>query len=153
MPIDGKEELARNMENVEAKTNLIGESIKIVIVDDHKMVRQGLRRVLEEDSPFTIVGEAGDGPEAIAMASKLEPNVVIMDVNLPTMSGIDATQSIMKNRPTTIVIGLSFGSDAYMTQAMQRAGAVTCIAKERAVEDVRQAIMDAVETRRVAIVV
>ena len=125
-----------------------GDAIKIVVVDDHKMVRQGLRRVLEESGDFNIVGEAGDGAEAIAMARELKPHVVIMDVNLPTVSGIDATRDIVRERPSTIVIGLSFGSDAYVTRAMQTSGAVTCIAKERAVEAITQAIMDAVEGRR-----
>jgi DNA-binding NarL/FixJ family response regulator len=132
----------------ESKASVLSVSIRIVIVDDHKMVRQGLRRVLEEESHFTIVGEAGDGQEAIALARELEPHVVLMDVNLPTLSGIEATREIVHDRPSTIVIGLSFGSDAYVTEAMQAAGAVSCISKERAVEDVRRVILDSVEGRR-----
>jgi PAS domain S-box-containing protein len=149
LPVDASEEVSNMMVEQKPSVRVLGESVRIVIVDDHKMVRQGLRRVLEEHDDFSIVGEAGDGAEAVAMARELEPHVVIMDVNLPTMSGIDATRDIVRERPSTIVIGLSFGSDSYVSQAMQAAGAVTCIAKERAVEDVRQAIMDAVEGRRV----
>jgi PAS domain S-box-containing protein len=149
LPVDHNQEVSAKMVKPDTQLSAFGDAIKIVIVDDHKMVRQGLRRVLEEHDDFTIVGEAGDGAEAVAMARELEPHVVIMDVNLPTMSGIDATQGIMRERPSTIVIGLSFGSDSYVSQAMQAAGAVSCIAKERAVEDVRQAILDAVEGRRV----
>jgi len=126
----------------------VANAIKIVIVDDHKMVRQGLRRVLEEHKEFAIVGEAGDGAEAIALALELAPHVVLMDVNLPTMSGITATQGIIHSSPSTIVVGLSFGTDDYVLQAMQEAGAVTCIPKERAVEDVSQAIMSAVAERQ-----
>lgn len=147
LPVDQKEEASAEMVKPDTPQSACGDAIKIVIVDDHKVVRQGLRRVLEEHGDFAIVGEAGDGAEAVAMARELEPHVVIMDVNLPTMSGIDATQGIIRDRPSTIVIGLSFGSDSYVSQAMQAAGAVTCIAKERAVDDVRQAIMDAVEGR------
>ena len=136
------------MVKLDKQLSVFGDALKIVIVDDHKMVRQGLRRVLEEHSDVTIVGEAGDGAEAVGMARELEPHVVIMDVSLPTMSGIDATRDIVRERPSTIVIGLTFGSDEYVTQTMQAAGAATCLPKERAVEDVRQTIMDAMEERR-----
>jgi len=126
-----------------------GDAIKIVIVDDHKMLRQGLRRVLEEQGCFAVVGEAGDGAEALMLARDLEPAVVIIDVNMPNMNGIEATERIIHDRPSTIVIGLSFGTEDYVVRAMQAAGAVTCLAKERAVEDVSAAIMDALADRRV----
>jgi PAS domain S-box-containing protein len=150
LPSDHSAEVPVKMVTLDKQLSVFGDAIKIVVVDDHKMVRQGLRRVLEESSDFNIVGEAGDGAEAIAMARELKPHVVIMDVNLPNVSGIDATRDIVRERPSTIVIGLSFGSDAYVTHAMQTSGAVTCIAKENAVEDITQAIMDAVEGRRAA---
>lgn len=122
--------------------------ITIMIVDDHKMVRQGLRRVLEEQGGFAVVGEAGDGARAVALARALHPAVVIMDVNMPTTNGIEATEQIIHDRPSTVVIGLSFGAQDCVVQAMQSAGAVTCIAKERAVEDISQAILDALAQRR-----
>jgi DNA-binding NarL/FixJ family response regulator len=112
------------------------------------MMRQGLRSVLEDDRELAIVGEAADGLEAVAMAQRLAPDVVLMDINLPKLDGIAATQRIMQARPSTIVIGISFGSDAYVDQAMRAAGAITCVNKERAVEDIRRAIMDAVEERK-----
>jgi DNA-binding NarL/FixJ family response regulator len=120
----------------------------VVLVDDHQMMRQGLRSVLEDDRELAIVGEAADGLEAVAMARRLAPDVVLMDINLPKLDGIAATQRIMQERPSTIVIGISFGSDAYVDQAMKAAGAITCVNKERAVEDIRRAIMDAVEERK-----
>ncbi len=130
-----------------AMAPVIEQAIKILIVDDHKMLRQGLRRVLEEQGGFTVAGEAGDGAEAVAMARALEPQVVIMDVNMPNMNGIEATKLIIKELPSTIVIGLSFGTEDSMVRAMQAAGAVICLPKERAVEDVSRAIMDAVAAR------
>lgn len=130
-----------------ATAPVIEQAIKILIVDDHKMLRQGLRRVLEEQGGFTVVGEAGDGAEAVALARALEPQVVIMDVNMPNMNGIEATEKIIHDRPSTIVIGVSFGTEDYVVQAMQAAGAVTCLPKERAVEDVSRAIMDALAAR------
>ncbi len=124
--------------------------IRVGLVDDHRMVRQGLRRALEEHGELAVVGEAGDGFEAIAMAQLCEPDVVVMDVNLPGLSGIEATRRIVRERPTTIVIGLSFGGEAFVTEAMKAAGAVGCVMKERAAEDVYEAILAAVETKRAA---
>ena len=97
---------------------------------------------------FMVVGEASDGAEALALARVLEPQVVIMDVNMPNMNGIEATEKIIHDRPLTIVIGISFGTEDYVVRAMQASGAVTCLPKERAVEDVCQVIMDAVAARR-----
>jgi PAS domain S-box-containing protein len=127
---------------------LVGQPIRVVLVDDHQMMRQGLRSVLEDNRELVIVGEAADGLEAVAMAQRLAPDVVLMDINLPKLDGIAATQRIMQERPSTIVIGISFGSDAYVDQAMKAAGAITCVNKERAVEDIHRAIMDAVEQRK-----
>jgi DNA-binding NarL/FixJ family response regulator len=122
----------------------------VVLVDDHQMVRQGLRSVLAEHEELAIVGEAADGLNAIAIALRLGPDVVLMDINLPKLDGIAATQRIMQERPSTIVIGLSFGTDDYVTQAIKAAGAAACVAKERAVEDVYQAIMKAVGERNIS---
>lgn len=72
-----------------------------------------------------------------------------MDLNLPILNGIEATRRIVLERPSTIVIGLSFGSDAYVIKAMQAAGAVTCITKERAVDELYRTIKDSVEGQRV----
>jgi DNA-binding NarL/FixJ family response regulator len=130
-----------------AMAPVIEQAIKILIVDDHTMLRQGLRRVLEEQGGFEVVGEAGDGAEAVTLARALKPQVVIMDVNMPNMNGIEATKLITEELPSTIVIGLSFGTEDSMVRAMQAAGAVTCLPKDRAVEDVSRAIMDAVAAR------
>jgi len=130
-----------------ASAPVIEQAIKILIVDDHKMLRQGLRRVLEEQGGFTVIGEAGDGEEAVALARALQPQVVIMDVNMPNMNGIEATKLITQQLPSAIVIGLSFGTEDSVVQAMQAAGAVTCLPKERAVEDVSRAITDAATVR------
>ena len=151
MPLDRKASASAKMfEPIllpSATAPVIEPAIKILIVDGHKMLRQGLRRVLEEQDGFTVVGEAGDGAEAVALARVLEPQVVIMDVNMPNMNGIEATEKIIHRRPSTIVIGVSFGTEEYVVRAMHAAGAVICLPKERAVEDVSQAIMDAVVAR------
>ena len=132
-----------------ARASVDDDAIKILIVDDHKMLRQGLRRALEEQTGFAVVGEAGDGAEAVALALHIEPQVVIMDVNMPTMNGVEATREIVRQLPSTIVIGVSFGIDDFVLRAMREAGAVICLPKERAVEDVSQAIWDALGGRQV----
>ena len=112
------------------------------------MLHQGLRRVLEEQGGFTVIGEAGDGVEAVALARALQPQVVIMDIhNMPNMNGIEATKLINQQLPSAIVTGLSFGTEDSVVRAMQAAGAVTCLPKERAVEDVSRAITDAAAAR------
>lgn len=148
LPVQQREDVSVPMAEPDMRQSGVGDAIKIVIVDDHIMVREGLRGLLEQQAGFAVAGEAGDGAAAIATVRDLQPDVVLMDINLPTLNGIDATREIVRDCPSTIVIGLSFGSDAYMVKAMQEAGAVTCIAKERALEDVRQAILDAVAQRR-----
>jgi DNA-binding NarL/FixJ family response regulator len=122
--------------------------IRVALVDDHQMFRQGLRSVLEDYAELAIVGEAANSLEAIDLARGLEPDVIVMDLNLPIVNGIEATRRIVHERPATVVIGLSFGTDTYLTKAMKAAGAFSCITKERAVEELYRAIKDSVEAQR-----
>jgi PAS domain S-box-containing protein len=122
-------------------------SIRVVLVDDHSMVREGLCRVLDKHRNLAIVGEAGDGLDAVELVESCVPDVVIMDVNLPGINGIEATRRILDRLPRTVVIGISSGADEFVTKAMKAAGAVTCLMKERAVEDLYRAIDDAVAAR------
>jgi PAS domain S-box-containing protein len=124
--------------------------LSVALVDDHEVVRQGLRRVLEEYADLTVVGEAKDGLEGVELARSFHPDVVVMDVNMPGMNGIEATKLITREMPSTIVVGLSFETGAQIAQAMKAAGAFTCVSKQRAIEDIHQAIIDAVAGRRTA---
>jgi len=122
--------------------------VRIALVDDHEMVRQGLRWLLEAYQDIRVVGEAKGGLEAIAMAHELKPDVIVMDVNMPGLNGIEATRRIVLDQPGVIVIGLSFAaSDRSVQAAMKNAGAYVCLAKERAAEDIYRAIVDAVYKR------
>ncbi|MGZ8490521.1 MAG: response regulator, partial [Candidatus Binatia bacterium] len=118
--------------------------LRIALVDDHEMVRQGLRWLLEDHQDIRVVGEAKGGQEAIAMAYELKPDIIVMDVNMPGMNGIEATRRLGQDQPGGIIIGLSFASEPSVQAAMKSAGACACVTKERAAEDIYRAIVDAV---------
>jgi DNA-binding NarL/FixJ family response regulator len=97
--------------------------ITVLLVDDHKLVRLGFRRILEDDSGIRVVGEASDGLEAVDAAKRLRPDVVVMDFALPRMMGGAATQRILEARPKTAVLILSMHSEPIYVRAALDAGA------------------------------
>ena len=110
-------------------------SLRLLIGDDHTLMRQGLRKILEERADWQVVAEVGDGREAIRLAVDLKPHVAILDVGMPMLNGIDAAQQIVKRAPGTRVLMLSMHSDeAYVTRAMQ-AGATGYMLKDSADKD------------------
>jgi DNA-binding NarL/FixJ family response regulator len=115
-------------------------AISILIVDDHSVVRQGLRMFLGLDPDLEIVGEAADGAEAIRMAHQLKPDVVLMDMLMPVMGGIEATLNIRQQLPDTEVIALtSVLEDASVVGAV-KAGAIGYLLKDTQSEELRRAI-------------
>jgi DNA-binding NarL/FixJ family response regulator len=107
----------------------------LLIGDDHTLVRHGLRKILEEKPEWEVVAEVGDGREAIKCAITLKPDVAILDVGMPLLNGIDATQQIVRKVPETRVLILSMHSDeAYVTRALQ-AGAKGYLLKDSAGKD------------------
>jgi DNA-binding NarL/FixJ family response regulator len=93
--------------------------ITVLLADDHTMVREGLRALLTTQADIEVIGEAENGREAIRMTERLNPNVVIMDIAMPLLNGLEATRQILKSRPKTKIFILSaHGDDAYVTQAM-----------------------------------
>lgn len=124
------------------------EPIRVALVDDHQMTRQGLRRMREDMGGLVIVGEARDGVQAVGMAGRCVPDVVIMDVNLPAMSGIEATRRIVEARPQTLVIGVSFGQNEYAVNEMKSAGSVAWVSKEHSLEKLYLTIIETVQTRK-----
>lgn len=103
------------------------------------MVRQGLRTILDGYEDVTVIGEAGNGTEAVSMAADLNPDVIVMDINMPKMDGIEATKQIKAAQPETIVIGLS-NTSPQVTEAMKLAGAAAFVSKEAAAEELHGTI-------------
>ncbi|TXD46864.1 response regulator [Polaribacter sp. IC073] len=104
--------------------------IKIVLVDDHRLLRDGLRNIIEQRSNMHIIGEASDGRDAIKICSKLLPDVLVIDVAMPGLNGIEATRQIHKDNPDIKIIGLSMHSGKQFIQGMFTAGAYGYLLKD-----------------------
>ena len=115
--------------------------IRVLLVDDHAMMRQGLRAVLDAYADIELVGEAADGEQAVALVDELRPTVVVMDVNMPKQNGIEATADIKRRYPEVVIVGLTVNADKKNQDAMLSAGAALLLTKEAAVEELYEAIM------------
>lgn len=117
--------------------------ITVLLVDDEPFVRRGLRIWLERVSDITVVGEANNGAEAITLAQALHPDVVLMDISMPTIDGITATVALRASVPRSAVVLLSLYDDAAMRAKAHAAGAVTLIGKQEGVKVLLSAIREA----------
>jgi len=117
------------------------------MVDDHPLVREGLRGVLEGYEQLRVVAEAADGHEAVQLAAELRPDVIIMDVNMPILDGIEATRLITRTCPSMTVIGLSVHQSQQIERSMIEAGAVAYLTKDVAGERLYSAITSALEKK------
>jgi DNA-binding NarL/FixJ family response regulator len=97
--------------------------ISVLLVDDHALVRRGFRRILEDEEDITVVGEAGDGAEAVRLAKQLKPTVVVMDCALPGTSGLAATRKILETHPEQAILMLSMHSEETLVRQALEAGA------------------------------
>src|ERR1043166_2263770 len=97
--------------------------MKILLCDDHRMMREGLRVILEKEG-FEVTGEAATGRDALALAVQLRPDVVVMDISMPDLNGIDATRKLLAKCPGIKILGLSMNADRRYVTAMFAAGAV-----------------------------
>ena len=116
-------------------------SIRVLIADDHKIMLAGLRSLLEKQTDFDVVGEADNGRMAVQMAHEKKPDVVVMDVSMPDLNGIEATTQIIESLPETRVIALSMHSDKRFVMGMLRAGASGYLLKDCASQELANAIL------------
>jgi len=103
--------------------NNVPKKLGVLLVDDHALVRRGFKRILEDDADIEIVGEASDGEEAVRIAAKARPAVIVMDCALPGISGLDATRRILQAQPETAILMLSMHSEDTLVRQALDAGA------------------------------
>jgi len=118
------------------------KKIGVLLVDDHTVVRQGLRALLKAEEDLEVVGEAENGRQAVMLARKAPPDVVVMDVAMPMLNGLEATRQILKNTPSTKVLVLTSYSDDECVEQMMRAGATGFLMKQTAANDLLKAIRE-----------
>ncbi|MCB2204623.1 response regulator transcription factor [bacterium] len=123
-------------------------SIRVLLADDHRLMREALQSVLEKKPYIQVVGLAGNGREAVDMTGQLAPDVVVMDVHMPVLNGIDATREIAATSPDTHIIALSMSNDSSYIGKMFREGAHGYVIKHAALEELESAIRTVVTGRR-----
>lgn len=122
--------------------------IRLLVVDDHAVVRKGIIEVLQRQPEMEVIGEAADGEQAIVETRRLHPTTVLMDLSLPGISGVEATRAITKEMPEVHVIGLSMYRNGEAAKEMQEAGADGYIPKDCPIDQLIAAIYDTMEMRR-----
>ncbi len=122
--------------------------LTLLLADDHQVVRQALRSLLEPKVPCTVVGEAADGVEALALLDALQPDELVLDMQMPGLSGLEVIQRAQQRRPSTRIVVLSMhGNEGYVREAL-RAGASAYVLKEAAADELIHAVREAAVGRR-----
>jgi len=116
--------------------------IRIVLVDDHELVRGSWKLLLKQDTRFSVIGECRNGAEAIEEAQKLKPDIIIMDINMYPMNGMEATEKISQVAPSVKIIGLSINNQPAYVQKMMNAGAKGYMTKNSSLHEMTHAIME-----------
>lgn len=115
-------------------------SVRIIIADDHAVVREGIRRILETRPEFEICGEAENGQEAVRLAEELNPDAIVMDVSMPTMNGLEATREIVRRKANIPVLIFTMHDSADMTVAANKVGARGLVTKSDAIPHLIRAL-------------
>lgn len=115
--------------------------MRVLLVDDHTVVRRGLRKILESNPQISVVGEVGDGTQAVTATAALQPDVVLMDVSLPGLNGIEATRQISASSPATKVLMLSMHADEQYLRQSLAAGAKGYLLKDADDQDLVEAVL------------
>ncbi len=143
VPLDGERSHDEGSSPGESRaTRPSAAAVRVLLADDHAMIREGLRGLLKEHEDVEVVGEAGNGEEAVAFADRLRPHVVIMDLNMPGVDGIEATRRIKAAFRSVAVIGLSVNGSQEVARAMLASGADAFLSKEAAGEQVYRTIRE-----------
>ena len=116
--------------------------IKLIIVDDHQMVRETWKMILQKDERLDIIGDCGSGTEAIELAAKLQPEIMLMDVNMTPVNGLEATALITKENPGIKIIGVSVNNEPSYARNMMQCGAKGYVTKHSTREEMIQAILE-----------
>jgi DNA-binding NarL/FixJ family response regulator len=117
-------------------------NLRVLIADDHPVIRKGLRFLLESESDIEVIGEAGNGREAVELADELHPSEIVMDILMPITNGIEATREILHRSPDTKVLMISSASDNDLIDGALSSGAVGYISKETSLLDVPRALRE-----------
>jgi two-component system, NarL family, response regulator NreC len=124
------------------------KEISIILADDHNVVRQGLHAILEAEGDLHVIGEAGSGLEAIRLVERLRPNVLVLDLKIPELSGLEVARQVQRRSPKTRVVILSMHSDkSYVLEAL-RNGAAGYVLKDSNADELIKAVREAAENRR-----
>jgi DNA-binding NarL/FixJ family response regulator len=118
----------------------MGEKLRVVIVDDHDLIREGLKRIIDHQDDMTTVGEARDGEEAIRLADALQPTILLLDVSMPGMSGVEVTGAIRRTCPAVKVIGVTRHREPGFVSAMLEAGASGYVLKQSPSDELIRAV-------------
>ena len=122
-------------------------STRILLADDHKITRQGLRSLLEKQKDMEVIAEADNGRAAVQMAAELDPDVIIMDVTMPDLNGVEATKQILDKSPDVKIVALSIHSDALFVTEMLKSGAAGYLLKDCAFEELVRAIRTVLDNK------
>jgi DNA-binding NarL/FixJ family response regulator len=120
------------------------QNITVLLVDDHAIVRQGLRALLSTEPGIEVLGEVGDGRQAVQMAKKLQPNVVIMDIAMPWLNGVEATRQIVRLTRSKVLVLSCYDHDSYVQEVIE-AGVSGYLVKQTASDDLLRAIREVVQ--------
>lgn len=113
---------------------------RVILVDDHAMVREGIRAIVERDPSIRVVGEASDGREGIELIAELKPDIAVVDIGMPNLNGVEATRQLTRDHPDVAVVALSMHTDKRFVLAMFEAGARGYVAKDSIADEIVRAI-------------